>query len=101
MDRLLGGSALTVDGDSGHRLREASRQSRRPRDVAGLRSDLVQAAKDHIVDRCRVDRVALDEGPDDVGSEIRGMCRGQAAPTPADWCPDRIDYVGLSHPRSP
>ncbi len=80
-DRLLAGSALTVDGDSGHLLGVAGRQPGQPADVSGLTADGVDAADDRVVDGSRVDVVALEDPAERMHTEV-----DRVQPAPASRC---------------
>jgi len=97
MNGLLGRTALAVDGDARDRFREPGREPARASDVAGLRTERVDAAEDHVVDRDRVDPGPLDEGPDHVRAKVCRMRAGQAAVLAPDGRADRVDDEGLHH----
>jgi hypothetical protein len=59
--RLLRRAALAVDGDTGDVVGQSGHEPCRTRDVAGLGTDRVATAHDHVLDRTRVDPGALDE----------------------------------------
>jgi hypothetical protein len=52
-------------------------EDRRAARVGILVADLADTAGDHIVDKARVQVVAVDERPDDRGVEIRGVDPGE------------------------
>jgi hypothetical protein len=84
MNRLLTGSALPVDGDTGHGLRPARRQHRGARNVDGLLAGLRHAAPDHVVDERRIDPCLLDQTVEHLRGQVGGMHAGQAAVALAD-----------------
>jgi hypothetical protein len=94
---LLRGAALPVDGHTGHLLGEPGGQPARPRDVTRLRSDRVQAAEDDVFDGGGVDTRALDEGGENVRSQVGRMDGGEPAVPLADGGPYRFDDVRLGH----
>lgn len=95
---LLGGAALSVDGDAGDLLGQSGRQPAGAGDVTGLRSDGVEAAEDHVLDGRRVDSGPLDEGLDDMGAEVGGVDGGRVLPcVEADRSAYRFDDVCLGH----
>ena len=57
-------------------------------DVAGLRSDLVAAAEDDVLDRARVDSGAVHERVERVRPQVGGVEVGESpAPAPSPLCP--------------
>ncbi|KAF0956719.1 hypothetical protein MLGJGCBP_00035 [Rhodococcus sp. T7] len=97
MYSLLRGSALAVDGHAGHCLGQARSEGRGAGDIARLRTDVVQAAEDHVVDRRGVDTVAFDECADHMGREVDRVCGGQCAAAAAYRGACRVDDVCLWH----
>ena len=92
---LLAGTALPVDGDTGHLFGIAGGQPRQPGDVAGLRSDGVDAAGDHVVDRAGVDVDAVEQAAPRRRSEVDGMHAGQRPVALADRGAHSVDDVRL------
>ncbi len=84
VDRLLAGPTLTVDGDTGNRLRPAGGQQRGARDVEGLLTGLHDASPDHVVDDLRVDAGLLDESVEHLSGQVGGVDAGQPAVAFAD-----------------
>src|SRR4029079_19363470 len=76
-NRLLTGTALTVNGDTGHLFRIAGGQPGQPRDVSGLWSDRVDAARDHVVDRAGIDVHAPEQAAPRRRPEVDRMHAGQ------------------------
>ena len=104
MQRLLRRSALAVDRRAGDLLRHPGREPRGARDVAGLGTDGVDASEEHVVDRERIDLVAVEQRADHVGAEVGRVHRAEAAAAPADRRAHRVDEVrlgALRHARSP
>ena len=62
MGRLLAGATLAVDGGAGNALGESGGQRCVAADVDALLTGLGDAAHDDVVDRGRVEVVALDDG---------------------------------------
>src|SRR5204862_1355411 len=60
VDRLLSRAALAVDRRGGRLDREALLQPRVAGHVEGLRAELLDAARDHVLDLERIDPRALD-----------------------------------------
>ncbi len=100
VDGLLGGAALPVDGDAGHLFGEARGQPAGAGDVAGLRSDRVQTAEDHVVHGGRVDPGALHQRGEHPRAQVGRVDRAEFSPAPPDRCADRFDDVGLGHGNS-
>ena len=97
MDRLLGGAALAIDGGAGDALRQPGGEPGGAGDVAGLRTDRVDAAEDDVVDRRRIDLGPLDQRLDRVRAEVGRVDRGEPAAAPPDRGAHRVDDVGLRH----
>ena len=79
---LLGRATLPVDRDTRDALRKPSREPRRARHVDRLRSDLVDAAEDDVVDVRGVDPGPLDERGQHMSAEVGRMNLGKAATAP-------------------
>src|SRR3981081_2103147 len=65
------------------------------RNVAGQRSQLIEATENDVIDLSRIDTGALDQRLDRVRAEIRAVPRRQAALFPAGRRAHRADDVGL------
>src|SRR6267143_2852923 len=65
------------------------------RNVAGQRSQLIEAAENDVIDLARIHAGAFNERSDRVRAEIRTMHRRQAALFPAGRSTHRADDVGL------
>ncbi len=59
IDRIEAGGAVAVDLHAGHRVREAGGEDRVAGDIAARLADRIDAAEDHVVDRRRVEIVAV------------------------------------------
>ena len=94
---LLARAALAVDRRARYLVGEPGREPAGAGDVAGLRTDRVDATEDHVVDRRGIDPGALDELADRVGTEIGRMHAGQTAALAADGCAYRVDDECLGH----
>ena len=70
VDCLLGGAALTVNGDARYGLRQAGAHDRGPRHVEGLRADLAHTTKNHVVDFFRRHPGALDHCINNAAAHI-------------------------------
>ncbi len=55
------------------------------------------AAEDHVLDGARVDVVAIDDGPKDVGADVGRMDARQASLLAADRRADGVDDVRFGH----
>jgi hypothetical protein len=100
VQRLLRGAALAVDRRAGHVLGEACRQPAGACDVARLRTELIQAAEDHVFDLRRVHRGALDEGTQYVGAEVRRVHARESSLLAAGrgaYRADEVGFVGCAH----
>ena len=95
MDGLLGAAALPVDGGTGNVVGETRHQPTGAGDVARLRTDRVDVAEHHILDRARIDARAVDQCLDGMGPEIGRMNLRQGAAAPPDGRTNGIDDVGL------
>ena len=84
VDRLLAGSTLTVDGDTGHGFWPAGGQQRSARDVKGLLAGLHDASPDDVVDDLRVDAGLLDESVEHLRGQVGRVYAGQPAVASAD-----------------
>ena len=69
------------------------------RDVARLRTDRIDAAGDHVVNRARVDVVALEQATPARRAEVDGMHARQASVALANRGAYSVDDVRLSHVR--
>ena len=94
MQGLLGRAALPVDGGARHRLGEAGGQDRVAGHVEGLLAALADTAEDDIVDRRRVEVVALDEGAEDFGGQVDGMVVPEPAVAAGQRRADGVDDDG-------
>jgi hypothetical protein len=97
---LLRRSTLSVHRNARHRLRQAGCECRRAGDISGLRTDVVQAAEDHIVDCFGIQVVSTDHGANDVGGHVCRVLVAQSATALADRCANRINNISLSHPNN-
>ncbi len=70
MQRLLGRTALAIDGGSWYRLGPTGRENRIASDVEGLLADLGYAAHDDVINEGGVEIVALGECAKRLGREI-------------------------------
>ena len=95
MHRLLGRAALAVDGHAGDVFGQARRQPAGTGDVAGLRTDGVAAAEDHVLDGAGIDPDARHQGRQDVGAQIGRMDVSQSALLAPDRGADGVDDIGL------
>ena len=79
-----------------HRLtgdldRKARAQEPHPRDIPVVLSRLVGTTEDHVVDRCRFDAGALQEGGDRVRGEVVWADWGEGTAVAPDRRPDGVD----------
>ncbi|CAM5246472.1 hypothetical protein SBADM41S_03290 [Streptomyces badius] len=70
-------------------------------DVAGLRSDGVEAAEDDVLDGRRVDARAGDQLAQHMGAEVGGVDGPEASSAPSDGGAYRFDDVGLAMAAAP
>ena len=87
MQRLLRRAALPVDRRPGHVLGQTRHQPAGARDVAGERTDRVDRAKDHVLDRRGVDAAALNER---LEREARQGRPGERAASPPFFFPTGV-----------
>ncbi len=80
---LLGRAALPVDRRARHLLGETRREPTGAGDVAGLRTDRVDAAEHDVVDGRRIEVVAGDQCFQHVGAEVGRVDLAQRTPAPA------------------
>ena len=97
MHRLLGRTALTVDGRTGHVLGEPGDEPTGAGDVTGVWPDAVDVAEHDVVDRGGIDARPLDERLDRVGAEVGRVHLRQPTSAPPDGRAYRFDDVGLGH----
>ena len=97
MNRLLGGTALTVDGHAGHRFRQPRAEHGGARDIEGLRPDLADAAVDHVVHAVRRDAGALQYRINDFAAQIRRVDPAEPAVAAAAGGAYRFYYVCRGH----
>ena len=97
MHRLLGGTALTVDGHAGNVFRQTSGQPTRASDIASLWTDRVEATHDDVVHRTRVNARAVHQLLEGVSAQVRWMDLAQRAASTTYRGADAVDDVGLSH----
>jgi hypothetical protein len=99
VDRLLGRAALAVDRHAGDVLGHAGCEPAGAGDVAGVGTDGVDVAEDHVVDGGGVDAGAVDQGGDAGRPEVGGVDAGEGAVglPPAHGGADCVDDVGLGH----
>ena len=97
MHGLLSRSALSVDRDAGHGLRQPRCQCCGAGDVAGLGADVVQATEDDVVDGGGIDVVPANDGLDDVRRHVGRVFCGESAVSLADRSPDGVDDEGFRH----
>jgi len=97
---LLRRSTLSIHRHTRHRLGQAGCQCRRAGDISGLRTDVVQAAEDHIVDCFGIQLVSIDNSANDMGGHVRRVLVGESAAALADRCANRINNVSFSHPNN-
>jgi hypothetical protein len=97
---LLRRSTLSIHRNARHRLRQAGCKCRCAGDISGLRTDVVQAAEDHIVDCFGIQVVPIDDSANDMGSHVCRVLVGQSTTALADRCANRINYISLSHPNN-
>ena len=84
MDRLLAGTALPVDGHTGHTLGPARRQQRGAADVEGLLAGLHDAAPDDVVDDAGVDAGPLGKAVEHLRGQFGGVYARKSAVALAD-----------------
>ena len=94
--RLLGRSALAVDGGRRHLPREARSDPRVAGDVASLLARLGDAAADDVVDPFGVDAGALEQALQGEAEQVGGVPRAQRPLALAEGRTDDIDDDGFS-----
>jgi hypothetical protein len=102
---LHGRTALAVDGGAADRLGPARDERNHPPDVPALLADLRDAPELHVLDVCRVDVVAPNEGVQDLAGELVAANRGQRPVPLSDRRThgiddQRIGVPGRRHARS-
>jgi hypothetical protein len=73
VNRLLGRTALAVDGGAGHRLGQLGGQHRVAGHVGRLLADLAHATHEHVFDQGRVCARAVNQVVQYLGRQIHGM----------------------------
>ena len=97
MNGLLRRSALPVDRRSRHLVGHPGDEPACARDVAGLRTDGVDAAEDHVVDRRGIDVDTIEQRADGMRAEIGRVDVRERPVALPDRGAHRIDDVGLVH----
>ncbi len=92
---LLAGATLPVDGNAGNLLRVTGGQPREPGDVAGLRSDGVDTAGDHVFDGRGVDVDPVEQPAPAERAQVDRMHAGQRSVSLADRGAHSVDDICL------
>ncbi len=94
---LLAGTTLPVDGNAGNLFRVTGGQPGEPGDVAGLCSDGVEAAGDHVVDSGGVDVDPVQQPAPAECAQVDGMHAGQRSIALTNGGAHCINDVSLGH----
>jgi hypothetical protein len=101
VESLLAGTARPVDRGPGDALGPAGGQDGVAPDIAGLVTDLGNAAPDHVVDDRRVDTGAFQQFIEHDCGQVGWMYAGQPAVALPDRGPYRLDDDCLTHAPTP
>src|SRR3546814_19537167 len=94
-------SALACDGDGGDRVGEPGGEHGVAAEVHRLLPALRHAAGDDVVDRLRIEIVAVGDRVEDGGAQVDGVDTGKPTAAAAAGGTDGIDDIGNSHGRVP
>jgi hypothetical protein len=97
VNRLLGGTALTVDRHTRNVLGVPGGQPTSASDVASLGGYRIHATKDDIFDHPGVDASAIDQPLDGMRTEVGGVDFAQAALFSTDGGTDCFNDICFGH----
>ena len=94
---LLARTTLTVNSGAWNCFGKTSCENCVTCNVEALLAHLHNAAHDHVVDECRINVVALNEGFENCAGEVDGMPFLQATIALAQWCAKNVDDDCILH----